>query len=52
MALLDFDRDFLGEAAPERWLESETSLDLLEQEIVSGMASAGLYANLYVDPDT
>jgi len=53
MALLDFVHDCLGEPAPEKYLlEGKTSLDLLEQEIVSGIASAGPYANLHLDPDT
>jgi len=29
----------------------KTNLDLLEQEIVSGSASAGLYASLHLIPD-
>jgi len=51
MALLDFVRDYLGELAPER-KEGKTNLDLLEQEIVSGVVSAGSYANLHLGPDT
>jgi len=37
MALLDFVQDYPGEPTPERYYqEGKTSLDLLEQEIVSG----------------
>jgi len=32
--------------------KGKPNLDLLEQEIVSGIASAGPYANLHLDPDT
>ena len=31
--------------------EGKTNLDLLEQEIVSGVASAGPYASLHLIPD-
>ena len=52
-AILNYVWDYLGEPAPERYnQEGKTSLDLLEQEIVSGVASAGPYANLHLDPDT
>jgi len=41
-ALLDFLRDYPGEPAPERYnQEDKTNLDLLEQETVSGVVSAG-----------
>jgi len=37
MALLDFVRDYPGDATPERYhQEGKTNLDLLEQEIASG----------------
>jgi len=42
-ALLDTVQDYLGEP------QGKTNLDLLQKEIV---ASAGLYANLHLDPDT
>jgi len=34
-----------------QYQKGKTNLDLLEQETVSGMASAGPYANLHLTPD-
>jgi len=42
----------MGKPAPEKQNHSsKTNLDLLEQEIVSGVASAGPHANLHLTPD-
>jgi len=52
-ALLDFVWDYPAEPAPERWnQEGKTSLDLQEQEIVSGIGISWPYANLHLDSDT
>jgi len=47
-----FPKQPTGKSAPEKHNHSgKTNLDLLEQEIVSGSASAGRYANLHLTPD-
>jgi len=40
-----------GTTRVSRYQKGKTNLDLLEQEIVSGSASAGIYASLHLIPD-